>query len=97
MVRLSPLVFLLTKGSMETVSNYLETLARETGKPEAEVVALAFQAGLRHLWRERTLSAYLRGEMTRDEAIEDVGIDWVELAERQQQGAMEDLAWALKE
>ncbi len=29
---------------METVSNYLETLARETGKPEAEVISLAFQA-----------------------------------------------------
>ena len=74
---------------------YLETLVRETRKPEAEVLTLAFQTGLRQLWRERTLGRYLRGEITRDEAVEAVGIDWVELAERQHEATMEDLAWAL--
>jgi len=74
---------------------YLETLVRETRKPEAEVLSLAFQTGLRQLWRERTLGRYLRGEITRDEAVEAVGIDWVELAERQHAATMEDLAWAL--
>ncbi len=74
---------------------YLETLVRETRKPEAEVLALAFQTGLRQLWRERTLGRYLRGEISRSEAIESVGIDWVELAERQHEAMIEDLAWAL--
>ena len=82
---------------MATVLTYLETLIRETQKPEAEVMALAFETGLRQLWRERTLGRYLRGEITRREAIEAVGIDWVELAERQHQAMMEDLAWALSE
>jgi len=74
----------------------LEILVRETQKPEAEVLTLAFQAGLRQLWRERTLGRYLRGDIPRDEAIEAVGIDWVELAERQHKAMMEDLAWALR-
>ncbi len=74
---------------------YLETLVRETRKPEAEVLALAFQTGLRQLWRERTLGRYLRGKISRGEAIESVGIDWVELAERQHEAMIEDLAWAL--
>lgn len=82
---------------MESVLTYLEALVRETRKPEAEVMALAFQTGLRQLWRERTLGRYLRGEITRDEAIQVVGIDWVELAERQHKAMMEDLAWALGE
>lgn len=82
---------------MEKVLTYLETLVRETHKPEAEVMTMAFQTGLRQLWRERTLGRYLRGEITRDEAIEAVGIDWVELAERQHEAMMEDLAWALGE
>ena len=73
----------------------LETLVRETRKPEAEVLALAFQTGLRQLWRERTLGHYLRGEISRSEAIKSVGIDWVELAERQHEAMIEDLAWAL--
>jgi hypothetical protein len=75
---------------------YLETLARESQKPEAEVIALALQTGLRQLWRERELGRYLRGEISREEAIEAVGIDWVDLAERQNQAMREDLAWALE-
>jgi hypothetical protein len=81
---------------MTEMLSYLETLVRETKKPEAEVLTLAFQAGLRQLWRERTLGRYLRGDIPRDEAIEAVGIDWVELAERQHKAMMEDLAWALR-
>ena len=77
-------------------TNYIETLVRETNKPEAEVLTLAFQTGLRQLWRENILGRYLRGEISRDEAIEAVGIDWVEMAERQHQAMMEDLAWALR-
>jgi hypothetical protein len=81
---------------MSMVVDYLETLARETHKTESEVMTLAFETGLRQLWRERMLGRYLRGEMTRDEAIMAVGIDWVELAGRQHQAMMEDLAWVLE-
>jgi hypothetical protein len=58
---------------------------------------MAFQAGLRQLWRERELGRYLRGEINRDEAVKAVGIDWVEMAERQREAVLEDLAWALAE
>ena len=81
---------------MTTLSVYLDTLVRETEKPETEVMGLAFQTGLRQLWRERALGRYLRGEITRTDAIETAGIDWVELAERQHAAMLEDLAWALK-
>jgi hypothetical protein len=82
---------------MTQTTTYLETLVRETGKPEAEVLTLAFQAGLRQLWWDHVLSRYLRGELSRDEAIAAVGIDWVELAERQRQAMQEDLSWALEQ
>jgi len=80
---------------MTNMLTYLETLVREAHKPEAEVITLAFQTGLRQLWREHTLGRYLRGEIARDEAVKAVGIDWVEIAERQHEAMMEDLAWAL--
>ena len=80
---------------MENALTYLETLARETNKPETEVMTMAFQAGLRQLWREYILGRYLREEISREEAIEKAGIDWVELAERQHEAMMEDLEWAL--
>jgi len=80
---------------MPKASAFLETLVQETHKTEAEVVALAFEAGLRQLWRERVLARYLRGQISRDEAVESAGIDWVELADRQHAAMREDLAWAL--
>ncbi|MCG2768453.1 MAG: hypothetical protein L6435_08735 [Anaerolineae bacterium] len=80
---------------MMNVLTYLKALVRETHKPETEVIGLALQTGLRQLWREHVLGRYLRGAITRNEAIEAVGIDWVELAERQHEAMMEDLAWAL--
>lgn len=82
---------------MKTVSEYLETLVRETQKPETEVLSRALRVGLHQLWREQILGHYLRGELSRVDAVAAVGIDWVELAERQHQAAKEDLAWALSE
>lgn len=74
----------------------LEQLSAETGLSEDEVIAKAVQSGIHQLWREHTLAAYLKGNLSREEAIEQVGIDWVELAERQRDAMEEDLAWALK-
>jgi hypothetical protein len=82
---------------MESALTYLETLIRETHKPESEVLTMAFQTGLRQLWREHILGRYLHREISRDEAIEAVGIDWVELTERQYSAMKEDLQWALEE
>ncbi len=81
---------------MESVAVYLERLARETDKSEAEVMALAVKVGLKQLWRERVLGRYVRGKITRDEAIEEAGIDWVELADRQHQAMLEDFEWAIE-
>ena len=82
---------------MENTIGYLETLIRETRKPESEVMTKAFQVGLRQLWREHILGRYLRHEISRGEAIESLGIDWVDLAERQKEAVMEDMAWAAED
>lgn len=80
---------------METVTSYLDALARETGKSETEIMTLALEVGLRHLWRERILTRYLCGDLSRRDAIEAVGIDWVELADRQQEAMIADLKWGI--
>jgi len=81
---------------MTDTIKYLETLIQETRKSESEIMAQAFQTGVRQMWRERVLGRYLRGEITRDKAIELTGIDWVDLAERQHHAMLEDLAWAME-
>ena len=83
-----------TNREMSSVGLYLEQLVRQTQKSEAEVMALAIEAGLRQLWREQILGRYLRGEVSRQDAVEVVGGDWVELAERQHRAVREDLEWA---
>ena len=82
---------------MSETSRYLETLSRETHKPETEVIGLALQTGLRQMWREYCLGRYLRCLMSRDEAVSAGGRDWVDLAERQHKAMQEDLAWAMQE
>ena len=82
---------------MDKTFSYLEMLSRETDKSESEVMTIAFQKGVQQMWRERILGRYLQKEITRDEAIETVGVDWVELAERQHEAMMEDIAWAMGE
>lgn len=82
---------------MNNSAGYLETIIRETQKPESEVMTKVFQTGLRQLWREHILGRYLRNEISRDEAVESVGIDWVDLAERQKEAMLEDMAWAAKD
>lgn len=81
---------------MTSAVTYLEQLSRETNKPETEIMALAMQTGLRQLWRERILGQYLKGAISRNNAVNSVGIDWVELAERQRDAMLEDVAWALQ-
>ncbi len=82
---------------MQTVTTYLQRLVQETKQSEAEVITQALESGLRQLWRERVLACFLRGELSREKAIEAVGIDWVDLAERQHAAMLEDLDWALND
>ena len=82
-------------GLTEPVLPYLEKLARETNRSESEVIARAIDTGVRQMWREQVLGRYLKGSITRDEAIDEVGIDLVELAERQRKAVLDDIAWAL--
>jgi hypothetical protein len=41
-------------------------LAREMNIAETAIAALAFETGLRQLWRERTLRRYPRGQISRE-------------------------------
>ena len=81
---------------MDDVSAQLKTLAQMTNRPEPELLASAVQVGLRHLLREHVLGQYLRGQVSRDDAKESVGLDLVELAERQHRAAQEDVAWGTR-
>ncbi|HEY2415039.1 MAG TPA: hypothetical protein VGI40_22535 [Pirellulaceae bacterium] len=79
---------------MLETSDYLASLVHDTSRSEEEVLAQAVKTGLREMWRQQLLGRYLRGELDRAAVVDQVGLDLVELAERQSQAVQEDLAWA---
>ena len=59
---------------MPQISRFLEKTVQETQQSEPEIIAQAFQVGLKRLWREPVLGSYLKGEVTREAAIEKAGM-----------------------
>jgi len=82
--------------SKTPTSETIRDLAGELDIPEDELLEQAFWKGVRQLRRERVLGAYLQGSLSRDEAIERVGREWVVVAEQQRDAMNEDLEWALQ-
>lgn len=72
-------------------------LTRVTQMDETEVFERATEVGLQQMWREVMLERYLRGDISREEAVQEVGLDWVDMAERQWRAAQEDIQWALQQ
>jgi hypothetical protein len=77
-----------------SLATLLHQIASETGESEAHALARVIDAGVRAVQRERVLARFVRGELSRDEAIASVGLDWVIMTERQQQAVEEDIAWS---
>ena len=56
----------------------------------------AVELGVEHLYRVEMRAAYLRGELTRDEAVGILGPEEVDDLDYARQAAMADVAWGLK-
>lgn len=73
----------------------LKELAEARHGKVSDIVAEALQIGISKLWQESVLSMYLRGEIDRNEAVRRVGLNVVELAERQNKAYLDDVKWGL--
>jgi hypothetical protein len=82
---------------MQSLATLLHEIAAETGEPESHALARVIDAGVRALQRERVLARFVRDEISRDEAVAVVGLDWVLMTERQRQAIEEDVAWASRQ
>ena len=84
--RLSQLLYM-----MSSVSDLLKELAVLKQLPESELLTRALENGLQNMFRDQICLEYLSGNITRQEAVQKVGIDWIELVEQKQQFLMEDV------
>ncbi len=80
----------------ETVSERLQELAEHHGMDESAVVQQAVETGVETLYRDMVVSSYLADEITRQEAIEHLGIELVEEDETAREAVEEDVKWGLQ-
>lgn len=73
----------------------LETIARLTEQEVSSLIAKAIELGVEQLWVQTYLDLYLRGKISRDEAIQAVGAELVERAEGLRDAVLEDVRWGL--
>lgn len=77
------------------IANEIEEVVKLREEPEQVVLAKAIELGISRLWRETVLEKYLKGKLTKKQAIKMVGSALVNLAEKQKQAAVEDVKWGL--
>lgn len=77
------------------ITERVREIAETRGVSESEVFEQALERGVQALWEELVLSRYVAGELGRDEAVELVGEETVERADREVEAVEEDVRWGL--
>jgi hypothetical protein len=79
----------------DSVSDRVRELAEHLGIDESEVLQRAITTGVETLHRDMIVSRYLDGDLTREEAIEELGADVVTQVESARKAIEEDVEWGL--
>jgi len=80
---------------MASTLEKLETIARLTNQDVTHLLARAIELGVEQLWVQTIVDLYLKGQIPREEAIQAVGLRWVEQAEQIRDAVLEDVRWGL--
>lgn len=80
----------------EPVSERVRELAEYHEMDESAVIQRAVETGVDTLYRDMIVSRYLDDEMTREEAIEHLGVELVEEVEAAREAVEEDVEWGLQ-
>ena len=78
-----------------TAVTQLENLIEINKKDASTILAQAIEIGISKLWTDTILNLYLSKKITRRKAIRLIGLDMVNLTDRQNQIAQEDVKWGL--
>ena len=77
------------------ISDRVREIADARGVPESEVFEQALKLGIADLWENVVLGKYVDGELSREEAIELVGLENIQRADREAAAVEEDIDWSL--
>ena len=79
-----------------TTLDKLEFIFKETGEVEVTVLVQAFREGLKYLYRQKVMDAFIEGKLIRAEAIRILGLETVEDLEYQKDAIRKDIQWGLR-
>ncbi len=79
------------------VSDRVRAIARHRQVDESEVIQQAVEKGVESLWRDTVVSKYLSGDLSRAEAVDELGEDIVRQVDTAKDAVEEDVAWGLDE
>ena len=79
------------------VSERVREIARYRGAEESAVIQEAVETGVETLWRNVVVSKYLDGEVTREEACDELGVEVVNRVDQAKSAIDEDVEWGLDE
>ncbi len=81
--------------SEATLAEELEFVMAHQQQAEEAVLARAMREGIRLLYREAVIEAYLLGQVSREDALAQLGPDALEEIEYQRDALKRDVAWGL--
>ncbi|MFH1859803.1 MAG: hypothetical protein ABH870_02125 [bacterium] len=73
----------------------LDMLSDYRNEEMSVIMGKAWELGIKKLWQETCLESYLKNKITREEAVIQIGLDMVIMAEEQRKMAKEDVRWGL--
>ena len=79
----------------QTLRDQLAYLVRATERSESLIVADAVETGLAQLYRKQIAHSYLVGELSRDEAVAELGPEAVEDLDYGRRAIERDVEWGL--
>jgi hypothetical protein len=80
----------------KTLTEHLDFLLAQEGRDEATVLAQALRTGVEALYREALVEAYLLGKISREKALEELGLERLAEVEYQRNALRRDVEWGLK-
>lgn len=79
------------------VSDRVREIARYRETGESAIIQEAVETGVETLWRDVVVSKYLNGDISREEACDELGVDVVNQVDQAKTAVYEDIELGLDE
>lgn len=79
------------------VSDRVREIARYRDADESAIIQKAVETGVETLWRDVIISKYLNGDISREQANDELGVDVVNRVDQAKEAIHEDIEWGLDE